>query len=67
MNWHTIVGVVGNMRRQGLERQPIPEFFIPSTEPAMDLAVRVGGDPAAIATAVRHEIRSVYRARSSSG
>jgi predicted permease len=60
MTWQTIVGVVGNMRRQGLERQPIPEFFIPSTEPAMDLAVRVAGDPAAIATALRHEIRSAY-------
>jgi predicted permease len=59
MNWHTIVGVVGNMRRQGLEHEPVPEFFIPSTEPAMDLAVRVDGDPAAAASAVREHIRAV--------
>jgi predicted permease len=58
MNWHTIVGVVGDMRRQGLERHPLPEFFIPSTEPAMDLAVRVAGDPTAIAGSVLREIRA---------
>ncbi len=58
MFWYTIVGVVGDMRRQGLERHPLPEFFIPSTEPAMDFAVRVAGDPAAIAAAVRQELRS---------
>jgi ABC-type antimicrobial peptide transport system permease subunit len=58
MNWQTIVGVVGDMRRQGLERHPVPESFIPSTEPAMDLAVRVAGDPAAIAAAVQNVIRS---------
>jgi predicted permease len=59
MNWHTIVGVVGNMRRQGLEQKPVPEFFIPSSEPAMDLAVRVDGDPAVVASAVRQQIRTV--------
>jgi len=60
--WLTIVGVVGDMRRQGLEREPIPEFFIPSTEPTMDLAIRVAGpfDPASIAASVRHEIRAAY-------
>jgi putative ABC transport system permease protein len=60
MYWYTVVGVVGDMRRQSLERQPLPEFFIPSTEPAMDLAVRVVGDPAAIAPAIRHEIRAAF-------
>jgi len=59
INWHTIVGIVGNMRRHGLEQPPVPEFFIPSTEPAMDLAVRVNGDPADVAAAVRQQIRAV--------
>jgi predicted permease len=27
--WFTIVGVVGNMRRQGLENEPIPQMFEP--------------------------------------
>jgi putative ABC transport system permease protein len=56
--WYTIVGVVGDMRRQGLERFPLPEFFIPSTEPAMDFVVRGAGDPVRLAAAVRHELRS---------
>jgi predicted permease len=60
MNWHTIVAIVGNMRRQGLDQKPVPEFFIPSTEPAMDLVVRVDGDPAAVASAVREQIRAVH-------
>jgi putative ABC transport system permease protein len=27
--WYTVVGVVGDMRRQGLEREPIPQMFEP--------------------------------------
>ena len=27
--WFTVVGVVGNMRRQGLEKEPIPQMFEP--------------------------------------
>ena len=58
--WNTIVGVAGNMRRQGLEREPVPEFFFPSSEPTMDIAVRTAGDPSALAVPVREAIRSVY-------
>jgi len=25
--WYTVVGVVADMRRQGLEREPIPQMF----------------------------------------
>ena len=58
--WHTIVGVAGNMHRQGLEREPVPEFFFPSSEPTMDIAVGTTGDPSAMAAAVREAIRSAY-------
>jgi predicted permease len=58
---YEIVGVVGDMHRRGLEISPIPEFFIPSSEPTMDLVVRTTGDHAATARAVRDVIRSVYR------
>jgi predicted permease len=58
--WNTIVGVVGDMRRQGLEKQPLAEFFFASSEPTMDIAVRTNGDPTAVAAAVRDTIRSVY-------
>jgi predicted permease len=58
--WYTIVGVVGDMRRQGLERDPLPEYYYCSSEPTMDVAVRTGGNPTAIAGAVRDAIRRVY-------
>jgi putative ABC transport system permease protein len=59
--WYEIVGVAGDMHRQGLEKQPLPEFFIPSSEPAMDIVLRAHGDPAALAAAVREAVSSVYR------
>jgi len=59
--WYTVVGVVGDMHRQGLEKQPIPEFFAPSTEPTMDIIVRGTSDPVALAAAIRGEIQSVHK------
>lgn len=59
--WYTVVGVVGDMHRQGLEKQPIPEFFVSSTEPTMDLVVRTASNPAELTGAVRSEIQSVYK------
>ncbi len=59
--WYTVVGVVGDIRRQGLEKQPLPEFFVPSTEPAMDIIVRGTSDQVMLAAAVRNEIQSVYK------
>jgi putative ABC transport system permease protein len=58
--WSTIVGVTGNMHREGLERQPVPEYFYPSTEPTMDIAVRTAGEPGAMIAAVRDTLRSAY-------
>jgi predicted permease len=58
--WITIVGVIGDMHRQGLERQALPEFFFPSTEPTMDLAIRTSVDPVSVAFAVREAVRSTY-------
>jgi putative ABC transport system permease protein len=58
--WFQIVGVVGDMHRQGLERQAIPEFFgpwIPSPNGRVDLLVRADGDPLAVSTSVREAVR----------
>jgi predicted permease len=60
-SWYTIVGIVGDMHRQGLERDPLPEYYYCSSEPTMDIAVRARGNPAALAPAVREAIRAVYR------
>jgi len=48
------------MRRHGLEAGPMPEFFFPSTEPTMDVAIRMNTDPRHLGTSVRDTIRSIY-------
>jgi putative ABC transport system permease protein len=58
--WFTIVGVVGDMQRGGLERKAIPEFFgvyIPSGNGRADLIVRTSGDPLALAPMLRNEVQ----------
>jgi predicted permease len=59
--WYEIVGVVGNMHRQGLEQAAIPEFFgsyIPGPLGRVDLFVRTTGDPVTMAPTIRQVIRS---------
>ena len=58
--WYEIVGVVGDMHRQGLERAAIPEFFgpwIPSPNGRVDLLVRTEGDPLVLSASLREEAR----------
>jgi predicted permease len=60
--WYQIVGVVGDMHRQGLDRHPIPEYYgpwIPSPNGRVDLLVRTSGDPVALAAALRAEVKAV--------
>jgi predicted permease len=60
--WLTIVGTVADIRRQGLERQPIALYFRPFLQRPwvnMDLMVRTASEPLALAAAVRSEIRAV--------
>ncbi|MEX2151699.1 MAG: ABC transporter permease [Gemmatimonadaceae bacterium] len=57
--WYVIVGVVGDMHRQGLERAAIPQYFgpyIPSSNGRADLVVRTAGDPLALASTIRAEV-----------
>jgi putative ABC transport system permease protein len=57
--WYEIVGVVGNMRRKGLERATIPEYYgpyFPSANGRADLVVRTSGDPLALASTIRSEV-----------
>ena len=58
--WYEIVGVVGDMHRQGLERRAIPQYFgpwIPSPNGRADLLVRTSGDPLSLGASVREEVR----------
>jgi putative ABC transport system permease protein len=57
--WLTVVGVVGDMRRQSLERQPIAQIFQPylqSSERRLILLIRATGEPIHLAPVVRSEI-----------
>lgn len=68
-SWSTIVGVVGDVKFSGLDAATSPETYyhylqIPPevmnlAEGTMSLAIRTTGDPAAIASAVRGELRSL--------
>jgi putative ABC transport system permease protein len=56
--WITVVGVVGDMRRRGLERDVVSEFYETGTEPSMELAIRTTIDPLGHVASLRHVIRS---------
>ena len=57
--WATVVGVVSDMKRQGLEEAPIPCLFEPGISTRMDLVVRTLGDPSNSREAIRAELRSL--------
>jgi putative ABC transport system permease protein len=64
--WYTVVGVVGDMRRQGLERAALPQMFVSlaQSHPPRDVALFIrtsSDDPLAIAGAVRAAVRRVEK------
>jgi putative ABC transport system permease protein len=63
--WFTVVGVVADMRRQGLEREAVPQMFesLAQNPPrSVELSIRTGSDdPMAMAGALRAAVRSVER------
>jgi putative ABC transport system permease protein len=63
-DWTSIVGVVGDVRTESLNRPAEPEFYTPignSGIPALMLAVRTPGDPLSLAAAVREAAWSIDR------
>jgi putative ABC transport system permease protein len=61
-DWVTVIGVVGNMRRNGLEREPIPhvfEWYKQAASAPPDLVVRTEGDPRTTSSALRTLVRSL--------
>ena len=56
--WMTVIGVVGDMRRRGLERGAVSEFYEPAIEPSMELAIRTTTNPVGHVVSVRQVIRS---------
>lgn len=63
--WYTVVGVVGDMRRQGLEREPFPQVFESLAQNAprsVDLFIRASTtEPAALAGALQAAVRRVEK------
>jgi putative ABC transport system permease protein len=60
--WLTIVGVVADTRRGGLNRPPWAELYYPLTQaadPRMTLLVRTAGDPLTVARAVQAQVWAV--------
>jgi predicted permease len=57
-DWITVIGVVPDMRRSGLEKQPIPHIYEPYTQAidgdrTGDLVVRTFNSPTSVASTVR--------------
>ena len=57
-NYLTIIGVAGDVKNFGLDSEPSMDLYFPSLAPSY-LAVKVAGDPNAIADAVRREVQAV--------
>jgi putative ABC transport system permease protein len=62
-DWMTIIGVVSDVKNQGLVEPPRPEMYIPDQQSTMTvsstLLVRGVGDPLALVAEVREQIRAV--------
>jgi predicted permease len=62
MPWVQIVGVVGHIRHEGLDRDPRPQVYWPYAQRTQDrvaMVVKTAADPAAMTPAVRAAIREI--------
>jgi len=57
--WATVIGVVDDLRREGLDVTPVLASYIPAVLRSMDLTIRVAGDTESLAPAVRRELRAL--------
>ena len=57
--WATVIGVVDDLRREGLDVAPVLASYIPAVLQSMDLTIRVDGDARSLAPAVRRELRAL--------
>jgi putative ABC transport system permease protein len=57
-NYLTIVGVAGDVKNFGLDSEASMDLYFPSLTPTY-LVLKVAGDPAAVAAAVRREMQAI--------
>jgi putative ABC transport system permease protein len=65
--WFTVVGVVGNVKHQGLDVEVKPEFYFPHAQypqSSMIITVRSVSDPRRMTAAIRQAIRNVDKEQS---
>jgi putative ABC transport system permease protein len=62
--WITVIGVVGDARTGGLDKEPYPQMYVPAAQfpqRAMTFVARTSGDPSAVAPALRRELAALDR------
>jgi predicted permease len=61
--WFTVVGIAGDVRQYGLDREGIAQSYVPMMQTPSafggSLLVRTTGDPTTLATAVRNTVHSL--------
>jgi putative ABC transport system permease protein len=60
--WATVVGVVGGVRADSIQKEPYPQLYFPFTQlplRTMFLTVRTAGEPMSLVGALRREVTSL--------
>ncbi len=61
--WYTVIGIAGNVRQYGLDREAIPQAYVPLAQTPVgfggSLLVRATGDPLTLAAGVRDAVHSI--------
>jgi predicted permease len=57
--WNVVVGVVNDMRREGLDVEPVQTIFYPTYQRGMDLAIRTSTPPEGLAAAIRGQFQAI--------
>ena len=61
-NWREIIGVVGDVKQEGLDVETYPEIYVPLSQrarPGMTLVVKTEGEPPGLAGAIRGEVQAL--------
>jgi putative ABC transport system permease protein len=60
--WREVVGIVSDVRHDGLDRPPAPEVYMPHAQyvwSPLTFVLATDGDPAAFASAAREQLRAI--------
>ncbi len=59
--WFTVVGVTGDIRRNGLDAPNGIEAYLPGVDQPLEVVIRTASDPLSVAAAVRTEIMALSK------